>query len=199
MRTLHALPLLAALVALPSPARAEEYSFDVDPKLVVITFESNMEVEDILGTTKTVSGSVRLDESGGTFLVEVPVDSLRTGIDMRDQHLKSEGWLDAAKFPKVRFEGTSVKSLGGTKYAVAGTFTMHGVAKPLSVEIDARRIPSAEGTKLGLAEGDWLRVRGQFTVKLSDFGIKVPAMAATKVNDAWTVKVSVFGKAPVAK
>ena len=51
----------------------------------------------------------------------------------------------------------------------------------------------------GLAEGDWLRVRGQFTVKLSDFGIKVPAMAATKVNDAWTVKVSVFGKAPVAK
>jgi hypothetical protein len=58
-----------------------------------------------------------------------------------------------------------------------------------------RKIPSAQGTKLGLAEGDWLRVRSQFTLRLSDFGIQVPAMAAAKVNDQWTVKVSVFGKA----
>jgi polyisoprenoid-binding protein YceI len=194
MKTLHTLALAAAIL-LPAMASAQEYSFAVDPKLVVVTFESRMEVEDILGTTHSVSGAARLDPAGGTFRIEVPVDSLRTGIDMRDQHLKSDAWLDAAKFPTVRFEGKDVRWEGDTKARVTGTFTMHGVSKPLSVTVDVRRIPSAQGTRMGLAEGDWVRIRGEFPVKLSDFGVAIPSMAAAKVSDVWTVKVSLFGKA----
>lgn len=194
MKNLHALALAAAIL-LPATTSAQEYSFDVDPKLVVITFESRMEVEDILGTTHKVSGMARLDPKGGSFRIEVPVDSLRTGIDMRDQHLRSEGWLDAAKFPTVRIEGQDIRWEGDTKVRVSGTFTLHGVSKPLSVTVDVRRIPSKQGTKLGLAEGDWVRIRGEFPVKLSDFGIAIPSMAAAKVSDVWTVKVSLFGRA----
>jgi polyisoprenoid-binding protein YceI len=194
MKTLHALAL-ATLFLLPAVATAQEYSFDVDPKLVVITFESRMEIEDILGTTHTVSGTARLDPKGGSFRIEVPVDSLRTGIDMRDQHLRSDAWLDAAQFPTIRFEGQDIRKEGDTKASVSGTFTLHGVSKPLSVTLDIRRIPSEQGTKLGLAEGDWVRIRGEFPVKLSDFGVTIPSMAAAKVSDVWTVKVSLFGRA----
>lgn len=193
MKTLHALALAAATL-LPAMASAEEYSFDVDAKLVVITFESRMEVEDILGTTHSVSGTARLDPKGGAFRLEVPVDSLRTGIDMRDQHLKSDAWLDAAKFPVLRFEGGDVRWEGDTKARVSGTFTMHGVSRPLSVTADVRRIPSAQGTKMGLAEGDWVRIRAEFPVRLSDFGVAIPSMLAAKVGDVWTVKVSLFGR-----
>jgi len=194
MKTLHALAITAAILS-PMTASAREYSFDVDAKLVVITFESRMEVEDILGTTHSVSGSARLDPQGGAFQLEVPVDSLRTGIEMRDQHLKSDAWLDASKFPVIRFEGKDARLEGETKLTVSGTFTMHGVSKPLSLTADVRRIPSEQGTKMGLAEGDWVRIRGEFVVRLSDFGIVIPAMVAAKVSDAWTVKVSLFGKA----
>ncbi|MBM4373269.1 MAG: hypothetical protein FJ098_16555 [Deltaproteobacteria bacterium] len=41
----------------------------------------------------------------------------------------------------------------------------------------------------------WVRIRGEFQVRLSDFGVTIPAMAAAKVNDLWTVRVSLFGKA----
>lgn len=182
------------LTLLPALATAQEYSFHVDPKLVVITFESRMEIEDILGTTHTVSGTVTLDSKGGSFRIEVPVDSLRTGIDLRDTHLRSEHWLDAAKFPTIRFEGKEIHWEGDAKARVSGIFTLHGVSKPLSVTVDVRRIPSTQGTKLGLAEGDWIRVRGEFPVRLSDFGITIPAMAAAKVSEVWTVKVSLFGR-----
>lgn len=187
--------VLVLATLLPAVAMAQEYSFDVGRKLVVITFESRMEVEDILGTTHTVSGMARLDDEGGSFRIEVPVDSLRTGIDLRDQHLKSDAWLDAAKFPTVRFEGRDIRREGDTKARVSGMFTLHGVSRPLSVALDVRYIPSEQGTKLGLPEGDWVRVRGEFQVKLSDFGIAIPAMAAAKVSDVWTVKVSLFGRA----
>lgn len=193
MRTLFALAL-GLVASTPALAAAEQYSFDVPPKLAVIAFESRMEVEDILGTTRSVSGNVSLDPSGsGSFLVEVPVDSLRTGIDMRDEHLRSEMWLDAARHPKLRFEGTKLRKLDEKRYEATGTFTMHGVAKPLTVTLDVQKIPSDRATKAGLAPGDWVRVRGEFPVKLSAHGVKIPDMTAAKVSDTWTVKVSLFG------
>lgn len=205
MKTLFAL-VAAALSLAPFAAQAEEYSFDVPEKLVVVTFESRMEVEDILGTTRSVQGHVRLDgperpggEAGGSFVVEVPVASLKTGIDLRDEHLRSEAWLDGTRFPTIRFEGTTLRKMTDTRYAVSGTFTMHGVARPLALEVDVQRIPSDRATKLGLGEGDWLRVRGELRVKLSDHGVTIPAMTAAKVSDEWTVKVSLFGHSAQTK
>lgn len=194
MKTRSLLALVTLFLA-PAAASAQEYSFDVDAKLVVITFESRMEVEDILGTTHRISGVARLDPKGDSFWLEVPVDSLRTGIDLRDQHLRSDAWLDAAKFPLIRYEGRDIRWDGDQKVQVSGDFTLHGVTRPLKVALDVRRIPSAQASKLGLPEGDWVRVRGEFPVRLSDFGIRIPAMTAAKVNDVWTVKVSLFGRA----
>jgi polyisoprenoid-binding protein YceI len=192
------LTLVLAAMALAafatSVAQAEEYSFNVPDKLVVVSFESQMEVEDILGTTRSVQGHVRLDgDASGQFALEVPVDSLRTGIDMRDEHLRSEMWLDAKQFPKIRFEGNKLRKLDDKRYEVTGDFTMHGVSRPLTITVDVQRIPAERGAKAGLPAGDWIRVRGEFPVKLSDHGVKIPEMTASKVSDTWTVKVSLFG------
>ena len=192
MRNFWMIPVLALALAAPTAAQAEEYSFDVHEKFVNISFISEMDVEDILGTSNVIKGSVDLTK--GSFKFEVPVASLKTGIDMRDEHLRSEMWLDAKNNPNLVFEGTKIDDLGGGKYKVTGKFYARGQAKDISIVLNAKKISADKASKVGLGDNGAVRVRGEFTLKLSDFGIKVPGMAAAKVNDEWTVRVSLFGK-----
>jgi polyisoprenoid-binding protein YceI len=168
----------------------------VHSKFVNIAFESRMEIEDIFGTTHTIKGFLRLDKRGNAkkFRLEVPVASLRTGIKMRDDHLRSEIWLDAARHPSIVFEGSSLRHLGKGRYQVTGQFTMRGRSKQLKAVVTARRISPASASKLGLGNAEWVRVRGAFKLRLSDFGVRIPKMAAAKVNDLWSVKISLFAK-----
>jgi polyisoprenoid-binding protein YceI len=165
----------------------------VDSKFVNISFESKMDVEDIVGTSRSVSGTARLG-SNGSFDIVVPVESLRTGIEMRDEHLRGEYWLNAAKYPEIRFHGTGIKDLGGGVYEVSGKFALHGVEKPLVVKVQVANIPAAKAAAVGMENANWIRVRASFKVKLSDFGVKVPDMAAAKVSDEWSISLSLFGK-----
>jgi polyisoprenoid-binding protein YceI len=197
MRKTHTFIALAAMgvLILPAVAKAQTYSFNVPSKLVNIAFESRMDVEDILGTTHKVAGYVKRSSSGKiTFSVKVPVSTLRTGIAMRDKHLQGAMWLNAARNPNITFKGTSAKKLKKGRYRVWGTLTMRGISRPMSVDLRVRQIPSSVASRAGLGKGNWLRVRGRFTVKLSAHGIKIPGMAAAKVNDRWTVKVSLFAR-----
>jgi polyisoprenoid-binding protein YceI len=193
-QTLAAVSLFAIAI-LSVDAAATEYSFDVEGKFVNITFESKMDVEDILGTSHEISGKARFDGKAGSFELKVPVASLRTGIDMRDEHLRSAYWLDSEKFPHISFKGDRIVAKSGGKYEVTGKLTLHGIEKIVSVVVDAKEIPADKASAVGLGDKGALRVRAEFTIKLSDFGVKIPDMAAAKVNDAWTVKISLFAKA----
>lgn len=194
MRIYSTIALIAALLA-PAAANAQSYSFDVHEKFVNISFESKMEIEDIFGTSNKIKGWLKLNKKGGgKFRLEVPVASLKTGLAMRDDHLRSEKWLNAAAHPTLVFEGSSLKKLGRDRYLVSGTFSMNGKERPLRVTVRTRPIAKAMAMKLGLGKEDWVRVRGAFAVKLSDHGVKIPKMAAAKVADRWTVKISLFAK-----
>lgn len=191
------LPLLvlAAGLLVPAATRAQTYSFNVHSKLVNIAFESRMDIEDIMGTTHSVQGYVKRSPSGAiSFDLKVPVASLRTGIALRDTHLRSAMWLNAAAYPYIRFRGKRAKAISRGRYKVSGTFSMRGVSRPLTVTLRVKPIPASVATRAGLGKGNWLRVRGRFQVRLSHFGIRIPGMAAAKVNDLWTVKVSLFAR-----
>lgn len=193
MKLMGTLSTLVVLLAVAAPLKAQEYSFAVDSKFVNITFESKMDVEDIVGTSRTIAGTAKLGKAA-SFDITVPVDSLKTGIDMRDEHLRGGYWLDSAKFPNVRFYGASIKDLGGGTYEVAGKFVLKGVEKAMTVKVAVAQIPADKAGAVGMDKVNWVRVRASFKIKLSDFGIKIPDMAAAKVSDEWTVSLSIFGK-----
>ena len=188
---LFALALLT-LAFLPDTLAAKEYSFAVDSKFVNITFESKMDVEDILGTSHSVAGSASFEGGKGSFDLSVPIASLDTGIEMRDEHLRGEMWMDAAKAPNITFKGSKIVAKGGDKYEVVGMLAFRGVEKETTIVVTAKEIPVAAAKKFGLGETGALRVRAEFRVKLSDFGVQIPEMAAAKVSDIWTVNVSIF-------
>lgn len=189
-----AIYMFLAILAVPVTSNAQEYDFAVHSKFVNITFESRMDVEDIIGTSNSITGVLSLKGDSGKFKLAVPVDTLKTGIAMRDDHIRSEHWLNSAKYPNISFSGASVTDQGEGKYEVAGKFIIKGVEKATAVQVQTRKIPASLAKKLNMGEGSWLRVRAEFKVKLSDYGVKIPDMAAAKVNDEWTVKVSLFAK-----
>jgi polyisoprenoid-binding protein YceI len=142
------------------------------------------------GRTSKVSGSLSLDpadirKTTGSF--KVPVASLRTGNDLRDEHLQGDGWLDAKKTPHIHFEITEVilgkkdspelKSGKDRKVQVKGKFTAHGVSKPVV----------AKGTANW--SGKQLRIKADFNVVLEDHDVSVPSIVRLKVANDIAVSV----------
>jgi len=191
---------LASFVALTfaslAPVAAEEttYHFGVSPQNTNVTFESETDFETILGSTREIRGTAVVDFDAGSAQtsLEVPVDTLRTGIDLRDQHLRSGMWLDAKKYPTISFVSSGARKIDDTRWEVTGTFSMHGESRELSTIIEARPIPASVAKQAGLGKGDWIRITAPFEVKLSDFGVKIPKKPAQRVNDTWKVRVQAF-------
>lgn len=185
---------LAGLAAVP----VDETTFYVGhhPKFVNITFESQADIETIVGTTNVAKGTIKadLDKASGSVSLTVPVASMKTGIDMRDEHLRSEMWLDEKKFPDITFVSKKVEKDGDAKnrVKVTGDFTMHGVTKAMTVAVEWKELPADAVKAAKFPEGRWLKYSTEFPVKLSDHGVKIPDGVGPKVNDTWNVKMAIF-------
>lgn len=200
----HVAIVAAAAAGLAFAPAPDETAFHVGhhEKFVNITFESQADIETIVGTTNKAKGTVKADlEKGvGSVTLAVPVASLKTGIDLRDEHLRSEQWLDAAKFPEITFASKKAEPVkdAKNKVKVTGEFTMHGVTKEMTVVVEWKELPAEAIKKAQFPEGRWLKFSTEFPVKLSDHGVKVPEGVGPKVSEIWTVKMTMFaGTAPI--
>ncbi len=184
-------------------ADAEEsgalYHFGTNVKHTNIAFVSEAEIETIHGTTHEMSGtfSVDFDELTGKCKLVVPVKGLHTGIEKRDEHLQSDAWLDAEKFPSITLECSSIKlteKKAGRVYSakLKAKLTVHGVTKERELDATIIRLPAKLGKKMGA--GDWVKVTSRFDVEFDDHGITIPnaEQVGPKVSKTWSVSVSVF-------
>jgi polyisoprenoid-binding protein YceI len=158
--------------------------------------ESVTDFETFTGRTDKVSGSINFDPAKRTGSGKIVIDaaSLSTGIDLRDEHMRSEMWLDTAKYKTITFETTKVKFLKGNTYSVAGKLTMHGVTKSITTNVDVKHIKESASTKSAGFKGDVLQVKTKFNIKLSDFGVKIPAPAQKKVANTVTISLTTYGQ-----
>jgi polyisoprenoid-binding protein YceI len=100
--------------------------------------------------------------------VELDVASLRTGISLRNQHLRDE--MEVDRYPLVRFRLDRVdvpccatEDTGARAVVLHGPLTIKAVTRPV-------QIPATV-----LQRGDTLRVRGKVPIRLTDFGIQPPS------------------------
>ena len=129
--------LLALCSMSLSPIQAKTFTVGgPNPAAQIFSVESQSDFEDFIGTTNQVSGKLTYDPKTktGTANVSVKVGSIDTGIPLRNDHMKSAGWLDADKFPEATFVVTDTKAMGGDKYKVSGKLTLKGVTKSISGE-----------------------------------------------------------------
>jgi polyisoprenoid-binding protein YceI len=181
-----------ALGSVP-PTTGATYRFEGGQN-VNITFQSETALETVFGTTSELLGIVEADLEAGTARVDlsVPVASLRTGIELRDEHLRSAAWLDAARYPEIRFASDQARRDKNRRWSIQGQFTLHGITRNLDVTAEVRQVPAAAAAKAGLADGEWIRITVPFQVRLADFGIRIPESAMGKVSEIWDVRIQAF-------
>ncbi|CAD6523342.1 Protein YceI [Paraburkholderia hiiakae] len=130
---------LAAFVATPALAAATTYN--LDPMHTYPSFEADHfgGVSVWRGKFTKSSGTVTLDRAAKTGTVDVTIDasSIDTGNSQLDKHVSSGEFLDTAKYPTATYKGTSIRFDGDKPVEVIGTFTLHGVTKPLNLKIDS--------------------------------------------------------------
>lgn len=191
--------LVGATLASLSLAQAKVFTV-VGDKLQyrnVATVESETQFETFTGRTSVVSGSFTFDPAKrtGSGSLEVSVASIDTGIPLRDDHMRSAGWLDAANHPTIKFVSKTVRHKGGDRYGVSGQFTMHGVTKTVNTDVMVRYRPASAETKQAGFDGNVVQLSTTFMVKLSDYGIKIPPVANGKVSNDVTVSVKAYALA----
>lgn len=163
------------------------------------TFFSSTPLEDINGLTNDVKGNVTFnvgDLSTLTGSVTVSTASLKTGIELRDGHLKSKNWLDAENYPEINFSIKNVdniQSIEGNKLTakVTGNFTVHGITKVVIADVTVTYLDESEQTKKR-APGDLLGVQATFNITLSDYEIDNMVLGQ-KVSDNIEIGVNIVG------
>lgn len=75
------------------------------------------------------------DLSDAKFTLTAKVATINTGVEPRDNHLRSADFFDAKKYPDMKFVSTSVTKEFGNKYKMEGDLTMHGVTKKVSLTV----------------------------------------------------------------
>lgn len=139
-------------------------------------------IDDAAGIFKDFKGTIVFDEqnpAASKFDVTIDVASVNTGNALQNKHVKSDEWLDATKYPQIRFTSQRLVRTA-TGYQVTGDLEMHGVKKPLTIPFTFKH--TATG---GL-------FAGTFNINRSDFRIGKPG---GDVSDQIKLEVSV----PVTK
>lgn len=105
------------------------------------------------------------DFSDAKINFSADVNSIHTGQEQRDAHLKSADFFDAEKYPKLNFVSSSLKQVEGNDYKLKGDFTLHGVTKPIELDVEFGGI---EKDLYGQTVAGF-EVNGK--IKRSDFGL----------------------------
>jgi len=185
-----------ALLAFASNAAAgETYYFGTNAARTNISFVGEAELETILGYTNSVSGSIDADGKGELVIA---VADLKTGIDMRDEHLRGADWLDASNNPNIVLKLTSLKA-NGKKYTYKGTLEIKGKSQEISGEAKVKFVDAEKAAKFMIGDGAWVNVKTSFEIKLADDGVNVPDMVASKVSGTWSIDVDLWGTTQAPK
>jgi polyisoprenoid-binding protein YceI len=115
-------------------------TYQIDPKHSAARFKvRHMMIANVGGEFNAVSGTVEFDEAKPEqSRVEATIDanSLHLGDPQRDAHIKGPDFFDTAQFPTIAFKSSKVAA-AGSGYKVSGDLTLHGVTKPVTLNVDA--------------------------------------------------------------
>lgn len=142
-------PAALALVGIGAflvPASAAASTWEIDPAHSSIEFSvKHMMVTTVKGLFEKVKGTVDLDEKDlakSTVDVTIDLASVNTRNQERDAHLRSADFFEVEKFPTATFRSTKIQKVGKNRLKVHGDLTLHGVTKPVVLDVDGPSSPN---------------------------------------------------------
>ena len=146
--------------------------------LMISTVSGNFKQFEIKAVT------TKPDYSDAKIEVTAQILSINTDQEQRDNHLRSADFFDAKQFPTLNFQSTSVKNVKGNEYKLIGNLTMHGVTKPVELDLTYEGKVQNQMNKKDIAV---FTIKG--VLKRSDFGIG-PKFPVAMVSDDVTINAT---------
>ena len=156
------------MLAFSGVAPAAIYTIDGNHTQVQFTYQ-HMGFSHLSGRLNQASGSFDFDPAKparSSIDVQIPMASLSTGVPKLDAHLSSPDFFDVEKFPTASFKSNKVTVLGKGKLKVAGELTIHGVTRPIVLDVTINKTGEHPMRKVAAAGFD-----ASATIKRSDFGV----------------------------
>ena len=181
--------LLALLICLPPAVEGGEWHVDREAEGNEVKYISTVAAFTFSGETDQIDGFIywegdSLSVENSRLHFEVNLASFDSGIGKRDRDMREV--LDTDKWPKAVYKGelTELAAVDSTVTAfrveTRGTLSLHGVERAVGVP------------GLVVVEGERSRVEAAFSLKLADYGIEAPSLAAfVKVSQEIDLAVSV--------
>lgn len=186
MRTMKLFAVIAALAVVQS---GFAQTWKLDKAHARLGFDvTHLMVSDVEGGFKTFDITVtssKDDFTDAQIDLTADVNSISTDNEKRDGHLKSPDFFDAAKYGTLSFKSTSLKKVGDKTYKLSGNLTMHGVTKPVELDVTLTGTTIHPMSKKHIAG---FKITGVF--KRSDFGIGASTPTSI-VSDEVTLNSSI--------
>jgi polyisoprenoid-binding protein YceI len=144
-------------------------TWTVDPAHSKVGFGvKHMGIATVRGEFTDFAGTLEIgdDLSSAKVYGTVKTQSVDTNEPQRDDHLRSPDFFDAAQFPELRFESTSIEALDDEEFRITGQLTIHGVTNEivLHAEFQGTDVDPWGNERVGL------EVTGQLS--RDDYGMK---------------------------
>ena len=180
--TSHSALRRATTLLLGIAAAAYAETWQLDPPHSAAQFSvRHMGISTVRGAFTKVNGTVQYDASDPTkSSLDVTIDaaSVDTRVEMRDKDLRSDHFLDTAKYPTITFKSVRVEPDGPGKLKVEGNLTIHGVTKPVTLEVEGPSEPVKD--RRGNAH---MGASATTKINRTDFGMNtMPGMVGTDVT-----------------
>jgi len=155
--------------AKPAGGPVKGASYVIDPTHTFVMYEmSHYGTTTNRGRFSTKDGSVKIDPEGTGGKVDITMDirSVNTGVDLLDRHLRSKEFFNVAEFPTGRFVADKITFEGDKVTAVAGTLTLMGQARPVTLKANRFNCYLSPLINRQICGGDF-----ETTVERSQWGI----------------------------
>lgn len=194
--SLRSMVLVAAIVLAhhPETAAAQARTYEVQRGESRIQWVSDAPLERVTGVNPAVHGTLQIDPqslASARGTVHVDIAEMRTGIDLRDEHLRGPDWLDAGRYPRATLEITGVEGASQLlpnevqRVTIRGRFSLHGVTRDISAETQIRLIPATGDAPM------LIRAQASFDIELSDYQVSISAPVRLKVANQIHINVTI--------
>jgi polyisoprenoid-binding protein YceI len=136
----RAISIAALAATLSLPADAATSTWQIDPNHSAAQFAvRHLAISTVRGAFTKVNGTIQLDDkdlSKSSVEVTIDADSVDTRVPNRDKDLRSDHFFDVQKYPTITFKSTKVEQVEPGKLKVTGDLTIHGVTKPVVLDVE---------------------------------------------------------------
>lgn len=129
--------LLAAVVFMNTAVFAQTWKVNKAHSHFTFTI-THLAVSDVDGVFKDFDATItssKPDFSDAKFEFTAQTASVNTGVEARDNDLRSANFFDVAKYPTVTFVSTGITPTTANHYKLTGNITLNGVTKAVTLDL----------------------------------------------------------------